>query len=88
MTKRAPRSPRSRLDPWQREHELSEAVLTLMVAASRYGGGDKRPRPTAKRLATLQHITLLVAHGVAERVHNVLGARAAAAFRKALGRRS
>jgi hypothetical protein len=61
MTRRAPRLPRSRLDPAQREHELSEAILTLMVAASRYGGSDTPPRPTAKRLATLQHVTVLVA---------------------------
>jgi hypothetical protein len=62
-------------------------VLTLVVAASRYGGGDTRARPTAKRLATLQHVTLLVAHEVAERVRALRGNEAAAAFRRALGRR-
>jgi hypothetical protein len=75
------------LDPWQREYELSAAILTLMVACSRYGTSDVKPRETEDRLATLQHVTLLVANEVTERVRNIHGKPAAAAFRKALGRR-
>jgi hypothetical protein len=75
------------LDPRQREHELSEALTSFLIAVSRYGGNNTRPRLTAKRLDSLQHITVLVAHAIAERVHNISGKKAAAGFRKALGRR-
>jgi hypothetical protein len=75
------------LDPFQREHELADAIVTLMIAASRYGDSDEQARDTAERFATLQHVTVLVARDVAERVHALGGKDAAAAFRKTLGRR-
>jgi hypothetical protein len=74
--------PRSRLDPEQREHELADAMLTLLIAVSRYGSGDKRPRPTAKRLATLEQVTALVAAGVGERIRAVRGKKTAANVRQ------
>jgi hypothetical protein len=70
------------VEPWQREFELADAVLTLLIAASRCGG-----RSDADRDAILQHVTVLVAARVAERVHRLRGKEAAAALRKALGRR-
>jgi hypothetical protein len=73
------------LDPCQREHE--HAILTLMIAASRYGASDEQLRDTSERLDALRHITALIAHEVVERVHHLRGMAAAAAFRKALGRR-
>jgi hypothetical protein len=74
-------------DPWQREHELSEAILTLLIACSRYGDGDASIRSTEDRLALIQHVTLLLADQVAVRVRCLRGKGAASAFRKALGRR-
>ena len=76
------------LYPWQREHELAEAILGLMIAISRYGANDDKARDTAERLASLEHITLLVASGVAERVRKLHGKQAETALRKALGRKS
>jgi hypothetical protein len=76
------------LDPGQREHELSEALVTLLIAASRFGDDNDAVRPTADRLDLVAHVTLLVAHEVAERVRALRGKEAAAAFRKALGQRS
>jgi hypothetical protein len=71
------------LDPFQREHELADAIVTLMIGASRYGSKDDDGR-----LDLLAHVTLLVAHTVAERVRDLRGIKAGAAFRKALGRRA
>ena len=71
-------------DPGQREHELADALVTLIIAVSRYGGSARKPRDTKARLATLQHVTILVADGVAERVGAIGGRRAAAAFRARL----
>jgi hypothetical protein len=76
----------SEFDPGQREHELSEALVTLIIAVSRYGQDDVTPRPTADRLASLERIAILVAEGVEERIANISGAAAARAFRKELGR--
>ena len=91
VTKAAARNPRgtaslvpradANAEPWQREHELANAVVTLLIAVSRYGG-----RSDADRLAVLQHIAL-VAYELAERVRDVRGVAGAAAFRRALGRR-
>jgi hypothetical protein len=75
------------LDPFQREYELADAIVTLFIACSRYGNSNKQARDTAERFVTLQHVTVLVAHEVAERVYAVRGKDAAAAFRKVLGRR-
>jgi hypothetical protein len=69
------------LDPFQREHELADAIVTLLIACSRYGSKDDDGR-----LDLLAHVTLLVAHAVAERVRDLRGIKAGAAFRKALGR--
>jgi hypothetical protein len=75
------------LDPFQREHELADAILTLMIACSRYGAGDDKPRETGDRLATLEHITGLVTDEVAERVCHLRGKQAATRFRAQLRRR-
>jgi hypothetical protein len=75
------------LDPFQCEHELADAIVTLLIACSRYGNSDEQARDTAERFATLQHVTVLVAHEVAGRVRDLRGEDAAAAFRRALGRR-
>ena len=66
------------LDPFQREHELADAIVTLMIASSRYAADGDRP--------TCSRITLLVAHAVAERVRDLRGS-GGSRIRKALGRR-
>lgn len=71
-------------DPGQREHELADALTTLLIAVSRYGSSARKPRDTKARLDTLQHVTILVADGVTERVAAIGGKRAAAAFRARL----
>jgi hypothetical protein len=75
----------STLDPGQREYELAEAIMTLIVAASRYAGGNKRPRPTSARLYTMAEITALLADGTAERIGKIKGKAAAKKFRKRIG---
>jgi hypothetical protein len=70
------------LDPFQREHEIADALLTLLIAHSRYGVSRD-----ADRLGLIAHITILLAHEVGERVHNINGKDAARAFRKALARK-
>ena len=68
-------------DPGQREHELADALLTLLIACSRYGINDKRPCSTADRLETIERVTHLVADQVAERIRNLRGQQAADQFR-------
>ena len=77
-TRRPPRAD-ANTDPGQREHELSDALTTLLIAVSRYGG-----RSDADRLELIQHLTVLLAHGIADRVRLMCGTEAASAFRKAL----
>jgi hypothetical protein len=73
---------RSRRDPFQREHEMCDALLRTLIAHSRYA-----VRRNADRLGLVAHITILLAHAVAQRVHNINGKDAANAFRRALARR-
>jgi hypothetical protein len=68
-------------EPFQREHEMCDALLRTVIAHSRYAS-----RTDADRLGLIAHITILLAHEVAERVHNINGKDAARAFRKALAR--
>ena len=70
------------LDPFQRVHEMCGALLTLLVAHSRYA-----TNADADRLGLIQHIVVLLAHEVGERVHHINGKDAAKAFRKALARK-
>jgi hypothetical protein len=72
----------SRLDPFQREHEMADGILRLLIAHSRYGASSD-----ADRLPLIQHVVVLLAHEVGERVHNMRGKDAAKAFRKALARK-
>jgi hypothetical protein len=65
-----------------REHEMADSVLTLLIAHSRYGANSD-----ADRLPLIQHVVVLLAHEVGERVHNMRGKDAAKAFRKALARK-
>jgi hypothetical protein len=65
-----------------REHEMADSVLTLLIAHSRYGANSD-----ADRLPLIQHIVVLLAHEVAERVERIRGKDAAKAFRKALSRK-
>ena len=67
----------------QREHELADAVLTLLIAVSRLGSKDD-----ADRLAVLEQVAQHLADGVAERVCALRGVEAGQQFRKALARRS
>jgi hypothetical protein len=57
----------SNLDPGQLEHELSEALITLIIAVSRYGRDDDAPRSTVDRIASLEQIVKLVTDGIEER---------------------
>jgi hypothetical protein len=75
------------LDPDQREHELVEALVTLLIAVSRYGADDKHARPTANRLVVITEIAALLANRVAERAAAIDGKSAAKALRSAPGRR-
>jgi hypothetical protein len=70
------------LDPFQREHEIADALLTLLIAHSRYGVSRD-----ADRLPLIEHIVVLLAHEVGERVERMRGKDAARAFRKVLARR-
>lgn len=70
-------------DLGQREHELADAVLTLLIAVSRLGSKDD-----ADRLAVLEQVAQHLADGVAERVCALRGVEAGQQFRKALARRS
>ena len=71
-------------DLGQREHELADAVLTLLIAGlSRLGSKDD-----ADRLAVLEQVAQHLADGVAERVCALRGVEAGQQFRKALARRS
>jgi hypothetical protein len=70
------------LDPWQREHEMADALLRLLIAHSRYG-----VERDADRLGLMQHIVVLLAQEVAERVERLLGKDAARAFRRCLARK-
>ena len=70
-------------DLGQREHELADAVLTLLIAVSRFGSKDD-----ADRLAVLEQVAQHLADGVAERVCALRGVEAGQQFRKALARRS
>ena len=76
------------LDPGQREPELSDALLTLLIAMSRYAGGNKRARPTAARLATMAEVAVRIANGVAERIGKLNGKDAAKEFRRRLAGRN
>ena len=69
-------------DPFQREQEMCDALLRTLIAHSRYGASTD-----ADRLPLIEHIVVLLAHEVAERVHNINGKDAAKAFRKALSRK-
>jgi hypothetical protein len=69
-------------DSFQREHEMCDALLTLLIAHSRYGASTD-----ADRLPLIQHIVTLLAHEVGERVERIRGKDAARAFRKALSRK-
>jgi hypothetical protein len=77
------------LDPGQREYELADALMTLVIAVSRYNNSAAvdRATPTAERLVFLRRLTTLLAQGVAERVEKLEGKPAAAEFRKGLGKR-
>jgi len=75
------------LDPGQRDHELAKALVTLLIAVSRYGTNDKHARPTVERLAVITEIATLLADGVAERISAISGEQAAADFRKTPRRR-
>jgi hypothetical protein len=57
-------------------------MTTLLIALSRYAGVSD-----ADRLGQIQHLTVLLAHGIADRVRLMRGTEAARAFRKALARR-
>ena len=63
-----------------------EALLTLLIACSRYGINDARPCSTADRLETIERVTHLVADKVAERIRNLRGQHAAKQFRVRLSR--
>jgi hypothetical protein len=54
------------VDQGQREYELADAVLTLLIAASRYSGASD-----ADRIIVLKRVTKLVARSVAERARNI-----------------
>ena len=82
----APNSPRAMPisdgpDEFQREHEMCDALLRLLIAHSRYATNSD-----AERLPLVAHIVVLLAHEIAERVHNINGKEAGRAFRKALAR--
>jgi hypothetical protein len=76
----------SALDPGQREHELVDALVTLLIAVSRYGNDDANVRPIAERLATIAYITALIADDVARRIGNINGKEAERAFRRRFSR--
>jgi hypothetical protein len=61
---------------------MSDALVTLLIALSRYGA-----RSDDQRLPLIQHITVLLAHEVGERVERIRGKDAAKAFRRALARK-
>ena len=69
-------------DPFQREHEIADALVTLLIAHSRYGAGSD-----ADRLGLIMHITIIIAHEIGERVARLRGNDAARAFRRALARK-
>ena len=69
-------------DPFQREHEIANALLTLLIAHRRFGvARDADPLPL------IQHIVALLTHEISERVERMRGKDAARAFRKALARK-
>ena len=70
-------------DAFMREHEMADSILRLLIAHSRYGANTD-----ADRLPLIQHVTVLLAHEVAERVERIRGNDAARAFRRALARRA
>ena len=61
---------------------MCDALLRLLISHSRYGANTD-----ADRLPLIQHIVVLLAHEVGERVHNIIGNEAGRAFRKALARK-
>jgi hypothetical protein len=61
---------------------MCDALVTLLIAHSRYGADTD-----AGRLPLIQHIVVLLAHEIGERVERILGRDAAKAFRKALARK-
>ena len=61
---------------------MCDALLRLLIAHSRYGANND-----ADRLPLIQHIVVLLAHEVVQRVHNISGKDAAKAFRRALSRK-
>lgn len=69
-------------DPFMREHEMCDALLRTLIAHSRYA-----TNADADRLGLVAHITLLLAHEVGERLHNMRGKDAGRAFRRALSRK-
>jgi hypothetical protein len=75
-------APSGGLDPFQREHEMCDALLRLLISHSRYGADSD-----GERLPLIQHIVVLLAYEVAERVERMRGKDAAKAFRKALARK-
>jgi hypothetical protein len=79
-TPKGARTPRC-LDPNQRDHELGEALLTLLIAISRYGNNEKVARPTPARLATMEELAVLIVNGVAARLRKIAGEQAEARFR-------
>ena len=74
----------SDLDLGQREHELAEALITLLIAVSRYG--SRKPCKAKVRLCSLERIVAQVVDGVEERVRNIRDDKAAAGFRARVGR--
>jgi hypothetical protein len=73
------------LDPNQREHELADALLTLIIALSRYGDNDQQAQLRA-RLAVIAAIAVQIADEVAARIGKLEGEAAAQQFRGRLGR--
>jgi hypothetical protein len=66
-----------------REHEMCDALLRMLIAHSRYGANTD-----ADRLGLIEHVVVLLAHEVGERVERIRGNDAARAFRRALVRRA
>jgi hypothetical protein len=69
-------------DPFQREHEIADALTRLLIAHSRYGA-DSDP----ERLPLIERITILLAQAIGERVESIRGKQAGREFREMLARK-
>jgi hypothetical protein len=70
-------------DAFMREHEMCDALLRMLIAHSRYGANTD-----ADRLGLIEHVVVLLAREVGERVERIRGKDDARAYRRALARRA